>query len=1254
MMSNEVAQEADSRNCEKSKELMVEIESIAENSDGGRNRRATEPMKKTKKLRSIKSLKSSKKWGNSPVCRPRGGLPRYAAASSDELTPVEISDSSSNFIYQNHQVAALRILTRRPSLKLTKTITRMPSKKLKRPVVRKLRGGVDPKKRLKKARSVKLANFASSRTYRSKDDGSGCDQDSRTYSDAEISAHYSEVAISCSSRKIQFQEISHFPEFSINGDQDWKNTRIAKPKILLARNKSLRGLKKSPSLRSSRTITRMANLKSKVHPSQHSNVHQATCSSALKDSRLHDRSKLQLARNESEGVSAKKVCPYTYCSLHGHRHATVPPLKRFVSMRRHVLKTQKSIKPENRVPLKSRRPAKKNKGVQTCESIDAVYQETPIDSVSSSGGPPSERVSTRSPAAADVSEPMEQPSFSREEKKDDSKAESVLVISENSLSTFTNNLPSRAKMEKQKSNAFWHLIYQHMVTGLTAEGETLQVDEENHVKDMHEMHRGNSSGSCEDFSGSDHIIGMEDQDATGKKIEFTKSDAVKLVQQAFDKILSEIPDQSSDDQSIESEMNSEQELELRNCGEGGLSSSTSFSSLMDSEAQGSDEMEHEVKNAIISEEKSKSNGRSKSNQQTPKSWSNLKKLIILKRFVKALEKMKNINPRKPRNLSVEPHPEAGKIHLRHQTQGERKNCEDWMLDYALRKVITTLAPSQKRKVALLVQAFETVMPLPEVGYSPRPETEASSHGTPFQACIHSPVQTGVGIGADKTLRIFHEKILHHETSLKETLSKVSNSCTTKQHIPTACLEIKTENSECCLNKQAPSISASGINDRDLIREEDVPVSCHVDVKNNSMLTDDEDEPVNFHSSVPEEFMLKDESSARGRSAEEIPTKEKLSEVPGEESLVFGLEANKNASEFNPNRSKSVVSLIGTIGEEHNKHRTLKAPNEEGDRPYCGFPPESLPLEECESHHTTDAGHDTKLEKQRYKRLWYLIHKHLSSGNYTEDGIQTTPEEARKEEQNDDNKSLQRRNFDGQSVVFEKDWDINMDTCKANGQKMELHHIEAIKLVEKAIDEIPLPDIQDDCPDDHSINGDLHSDQRVHERTYAEGQRFLTSTSADTSKDSLGESNPNYMQNNAKDLKERSHESYNIINCIDRKTEPKAEDQSKLQPQKNWSNLKKAIMLRRFVKALEKVRKFKPVDPQPLKSFNPAEPRFLPLNSDPEAEKVHLKHQSMEDRKLAEEWMLDYALQQVVSRLNPARKRKVALLVEAFETVMPTA
>ncbi|CAI0560268.1 unnamed protein product [Linum tenue] len=72
-----------------------------------------------------------------------------------------------------------------------------------------------------------------------------------------------------------------------------------------------------------------------------------------------------------------------------------------------------------------------------------------------------------------------------------------------------------------------------------------------------------------------------------------------------------------------------------------------------------------------------------------------------------------------------------------------------------------------------------------------------------------------------------------------------------------------------------------------------------------------------------------------------------------------------------------------------------------------------------------------------------------------------------------------------------------------------------------------------------------------------------------------------------------------------------------------------------------------------REFNPRDPTFLPLVPDPDAERVDLKHQTMDERKNSKEWMIDHALQEAVTKLASAtRKRKVALLVEAFETVSP--
>lgn len=82
------------------------------------------------------------------------------------------------------------------------------------------------------------------------------------------------------------------------------------------------------------------------------------------------------------------------------------------------------------------------------------------------------------------------------------------------------------------------------------------------------------------------------------------------------------------------------------------------------------------------------------------------------------------------------------------------------------------------------------------------------------------------------------------------------------------------------------------------------------------------------------------------------------------------------------------------------------------------------------------------------------------------------------------------------------------------------------------------------------------------------------------------------------------------------------------------------------------RKMSVDDDDEMRKFNPRDPNFLPLVPEKEKEKVDLRHQMMDERKNAEDWMVDCALRQVVNKLAPARKKKVALLVEAFETVIP--
>ncbi|KAF2308169.1 hypothetical protein GH714_036149 [Hevea brasiliensis] len=174
--------------------------------------------------------------------------------------------------------------------------------------------------------------------------------------------------------------------------------------------------------------------------------------------------------------------------------------------------------------------------------------------------------------------------------------------------------------------------------------------------------------------------------------------------------------------------------------------------------------------------------------------------------------------------------------------------------------------------------------------------------------------------------------------------------------------------------------------------------------------------------------------------------------------------------------------------------------------------------------------DAAQEKQKNIILRYFKYKHMVSG-----GATLLDEGPDKEEQADDANKSYGMNKDCSHQGFSRD--IDMENHNEGSQKIELHQIEDIKMVEEAIDKIPLPDIQDESPDDHSVASN--------------------------------------------------------------------------------------------------------------------EPQFLHLNPEKEGEKVHLRHQDMEDRKNPDEWMPDYALQQVVAKLTPAQKRKVQLLVEASETVIPT-
>ncbi|XP_022747937.1 LOW QUALITY PROTEIN: uncharacterized protein LOC111297490 [Durio zibethinus] len=664
-------------------------------------------------------------------------------------------------------------------------------------------------------------------------------------------------------------------------------------------------------------------------------------------------------------------------------------------------------------------------------------------------------------SSASVAGMIEEPTPATEENNKDSELDHGIVQPADSMASGGTDVACRREIENQKNFTFWKLIYQNMVTGLDAELETQKplpgVNSEEQVENQRNAHQNNDP--YQEISRTGKAMSIEVHEASNRKLEFSQSDAIKLVQQAFDKILSEIPDHSSDNQSIASEITSDQDFLLKKQDEGKeMSISTSSNSIEDRMMQDQEEMQLQMGNKIASEEvKAAQIEGKKSGRQMPNSWSNLKNTIILKIFV---------NPVPP----VDKDPEAEKIQLRHQNMKGRKSAEEWMLDHALCQVISTLAPSQKRKVALLVLAFETAIPLPENGDDMRSNAAAFSPTTFIPADNEFSVHNGNSAKTENGSEILAGKALNLEMRSKDDQDQVSESHRAYQ--------------------QSPSSEMSGT---------DLKKAYTGAVNDNN---------------VNKVLIVMDVQPNKDLSSEFCPENEEvIQRISKEEISILDSEVCKNIEKMDLDSS----DLINSADQHPGKPECPTAVGEGAQPKYKSL---HSSLEHSESNFAADI---SKLEKQKYLRLW----KPSATDSAIENGSQLLQNLTDEEAQDDD------------AIKHSRD---NNGDCQSSFAT-------------------------DDTSDNQSVTVDVIPHQELPETKQCEEKK------------------------------------------------------------------------RRFVKALGKV-----------KEFNPRGPQYLPLDPAPESEKVLLRHQNMEDRKNAEEWMLDYALQQV-AKLTPERKRRVGLLVEAFETVI---
>lgn len=989
-------------------------------------------------------------------------------------------------------------------------------------------------------------------------------------------------------------------------------------------NKSLQTITKSSSARTVGNLRKKTSFKIKsssgVKPpkvTQDLGLNRATCSSTLKDSKFPKQVEFK-----PDMASAKKVCPYHHCSLHGHSHAPEPPPKRF-SFRRRSERTPKSVEPKGLSSDAVTSFGGKKKAVQTRKTFSSI-EPASAKSSGSTGRPHVkyhknvDRTITNSrtesyTGASQKKENATSEGFSTKIKQDKSTSEAkhtqpngeevhassagieiinttMTGITEDELSTSkdsseatkhcygvslkscctseelsasrkeiigtsypgvelvndsvlrrdsepteeNNSSPaidkaSNIQIKKNSHVSMWHMIQQQMLLGLAENAENQQLhprSEERQDNDAKTLNETYDSHSSAEISNSE--MGADNQSQESKALELRKIFAIKLVREAIEKILlPEVEDQTSDTISITSEIVSDEEHPEQNHDRREDQSITMTNQITEHHLR---EMENNELGDVISVDAKKSShtevaisvpgevkASKKSEKKALKGWSNLRKIVLLKRFVTELEKVKKFNPVQPRHLTSEPTSEAEKISLRHQMMGEKKSAEEWMLDYALRQVVSELAPTQKRKVALLVKAFETVVP---------PNEEQNIQVTTPK----------LRIPADP-----------NDKEIQSNLYLNSD-----------------------LQSEGPEFSGA---EMDLPRS--VARKTSFTVYSSSAEGDNKENQAEIiypaSDTAPQEEVTADTEETIGQSRLED---EALLEIP----LL------------------TASSPVSVANEEQK----------------------------------------TQLYKQNVK-MWHMIYRHVVSGIAEKVGTQLLDVDGEDEEIDDGNKlpgnsssSVKTDHYDSKE---------NHDT---NHQNIEFSRSDAVKLVQEAVDEILLPDIQDDSSDSKSIASDTLPDQELINKLQGADEVPSIKNSKESAEDSFRDSFKNTKDTAVSLDQEIKASPVGDINTRDNERAASLIKTNLLQQKsKNWSKLKKLILLKRSIKALEDVRK-----------LNPKPSQQIPLTSDPEEEKINLKQQMMDERKKAEQWMLDYAVQHIVTKLTPARKRRVAMLVEAFEAVVP--
>ncbi|KGN51106.1 calmodulin binding protein PICBP [Cucumis sativus] len=629
--------------------------------------------------------------------------------------------------------------------------------------------------------------------------------------------------------------------------------------------KLVRTLKKAPSFKKSSRVALCADMDS----------HRATCSSTLKDSKFPAYLMLSPGATEYEGTSAMKVCPYTYCSLNGHRHAPLPPLKCFLSARRRLLKNLK-VEPSGlgvkgvddaggKVLDEEKMVPEDLENDGGLDFFIEVYAENKVDDAGSinqdrvtSGDRAGVSSSTveyemkssneedNKPVAENISdgsmeyevgvgeEVTEGTFFHGDEYEDDAastdsemeKWEEQQFLSmendgldevEDQSNAVTEDLSEVAHLQNgelagsvgfvnKNSGNFEEQFYiedsdlnRHPdweVEGASQVSESLSFDQLSYLEDEYDEKNATQAVSERDEIEYLEMILNYELEAEVEETPFVTQEASDKEEEGQDLQVDRVSDEevllldyqlpNNDlvlqekllDADIDNQMESNKQLDDSSHGdEVAIEAENSDGQFQEISATGNSNSvgeEDETESSIVlemtgNEEPSDlkieetsmndssivpvdivegkdrarsllkaskvSHNAAESSQELDLSTKNWEVNAKCRRLGDESED-RDFNPREPNYLPMVPDPEGEKVDLKHQLIDDRKNAEEWMVDYALQRTVTKLAPAKKKKVALLVEAFESVMPTSR--YEIHLRNNASGAFTPakrIQACF---------------------------------------------------------------------------------------------------------------------------------------------------------------------------------------------------------------------------------------------------------------------------------------------------------------------------------------------------------------------------------------------------------------------------------------------------------------------------------------------------------------------------------------